>query len=60
MAKECSTDQRFIWRRNTTYKIHTLVTVVCQNLNKISFLDLKWQFSGGQESYCPNLSKYIL
>ena len=25
MAKKCSTDQRFIWKRNTTYKIHTLV-----------------------------------
>ena len=24
MAKKCSTDQRFIWKRNTTYKIHTL------------------------------------
>ena len=25
MAKKCSTDQRFIRKRNTTYKIHTLV-----------------------------------
>ena len=24
MAKKCSTDQRFIQKRNTTYKIHTL------------------------------------
>ena len=24
MAKKCSTDQRFIRKRNTTYKIHTL------------------------------------
>ena len=25
MTKKCSTDQRFIRKRNTTYKIHTLV-----------------------------------
>ena len=25
MVKKCSTDQRFIRKRNTTYKIHTLV-----------------------------------
>jgi hypothetical protein len=24
-------------------------TVVCKKVHKISFLDLKWQFSGGQE-----------
>ena len=24
MTKKCSTDQRSIWKRNTTYKIHTL------------------------------------
>ena len=24
MAQKCSTDQRFIWKRNTTYKIDTL------------------------------------
>ena len=24
MFKKCSTDQRFIQKRNTTYKIHTL------------------------------------
>ena len=25
MSKKCSTDQSFIWKRNTTYKIGTLV-----------------------------------
>ena len=25
MTKKCSTDQRFIQKRNTTYKIHTLL-----------------------------------
>ena len=25
MSKKCSTDQRFIRKKNTTYKIHTLV-----------------------------------
>ena len=28
MFKKCSTDQRFIWKRNTTYKIGTLVELV--------------------------------
>ena len=27
MVKKCSTDQRFIRKRNTTYKIHTLVAI---------------------------------
>ena len=28
MTKKCSTDQRFIGKRNATYKIHTLVRIL--------------------------------
>ena len=28
MVKKCSTDQRFIRKRNTTYKIYTLMSMV--------------------------------
>ena len=37
MAKKCSTDQRFIWKRNTTYKKHTLVRVFLY-YNAVCFL----------------------
>ena len=33
MAKKCSTDQRFIRKRNTTYEIHTLVPLLKTNTN---------------------------
>jgi hypothetical protein len=34
MSKKCSTDQRFIRKRNTTYKIETLVFIE-MNDNKL-------------------------
>ena len=36
MFRKCSTDQRFIRKRNTTYKIHTLVT-------KYVYLPVSWK-----------------
>ena len=40
MAKKCLTDQRFIWKRNTTCKIHTLVLhlVIKKNFSLILFM----------------------
>ena len=32
MPKKCSTDQRFIWKRNTTYKIGTKCIIIVQVL----------------------------
>ena len=34
MFKKCSTDQRFIGKRNTTYKIHTLAVSMRKNQYK--------------------------
>ena len=34
MAKKCSTDQRFIQKRNATYKIHTLKNQDCDYSGK--------------------------
>ena len=33
MFKKCSTDQRSIWKRNTTYKIHTLEHFFSHSMN---------------------------
>ena len=35
MLKKCSTDQRFIRKRKTTYKIGTLVGVLCGHVYSI-------------------------
>ena len=44
VLKKCSADQRFIWKRNTTYRIHTLIRILKFN---------KWtqyvQLFGGDE-----------
>ena len=41
MVKKCSTDQRFIRKRNTTYRIHTLVCKlqcsICSQATRISY-----------------------
>ena len=41
MFKKCSTDQRFIRKRNTTYRIHTLVCKlqcsICSQATRISY-----------------------
>ena len=37
MAKKCSIDQRFIRKRNTTYKIHTLTHIRKCALNPLNF-----------------------
>ena len=57
MVKKRSTDQIFIWKRNTTYKIHTLVNYgnckyffkIMKNVGHISEQDSKYS-QGGQLS----------
>ena len=41
MIKKCSTDQRFIRKRNTTYEIGTLVCEVLPDINSPSGLGAK-------------------
>ena len=52
MFKKCSTDQRFIRKRNTTYEIGTLVIFVERNKKKLvvvtTYARAMWTWHGHQ------------
>ena len=44
---EINSDSEVI--KSEIFAVLMIITVVCKKVHKILFLDLKWQFSGGQE-----------
>ena len=44
---EINSDSEVI--KSEIFAVLMIITVVCKKVHKILFLELKWQFSGGQE-----------